>query len=132
MSSPELRAKRILLVEDEQSIGAMCRIVLSDEGFEVDVAADGSVARAMIEERDYDLCLIDMLLPKMSGQALYEWLQSTHPRMADSVVFTTGSVIDAEIIAFIEGTGRPFLAKPFTPTALTEMVKEELTKPGGG
>jgi DNA-binding response OmpR family regulator len=42
------------------------------------------------------------------------------------VIFTTGSLIDEETMAFIEQSGRPFLSKPFTPNELTAIVKEAL------
>jgi len=122
--------KRILLVEDEPAIATLCRSVLTGEGFEVDIAPNGRKAQDMIEEGEYRLCLIDIMMPKMSGQELYEWLERKHPRMAGLVIFTTGSVIDEEIMAFISGTGRPFLPKPFLPDQLREMVKEAMQQTG--
>jgi len=96
------------------------------EGFEVDIAINGRVAQNMIEKRQYHLCLIDIRTPEMNGTELYHWLQKKYPQVADQVVFTTGSVLDEKTMAFIEQSGRPFLAKPFTPQELTAIVQEAL------
>ena len=118
--------KRILIVEDEPSIGIMCQRVLTREGFEVEIAVNGALAQDMIEKKQYHICLIDIRTPKMSGAELYQWLQKNYPQVANHVIFTTGSVIDEKTMAFIEQSGRPFLPKPFTPNELTAIVKEAL------
>ncbi len=118
--------KRILVVEDEVSICNVCLRVLGGEGFDVDCAANGRIAQDMIEEKQYDLCLVDIRTPKMSGKELYEWLQKRYPRLSNRVIFTTGSVMGGDITTFIEQSGRPFLPKPFSPSDLKNIVKESL------
>jgi DNA-binding response OmpR family regulator len=115
-----------LIVEDEPSIGNICQRVLTREGFEVEIAVNGILAQDMIEKKRYNICLIDIRTPKMSGAELYQWLKERYPQVANRVVFTTGSVIDEKTMAFIEQTGRPFLPKPFTPNELTTIVNESL------
>ncbi len=104
----------------------MCQRVLTRKGFEVDIAVNGRLAQDMIEERQYHICLIDIRTPKMNGAELYQWLQKKYPRVANQVVFTTGSVIDEKTMPFIEQSGRPFLPKPFTPEELIAVVEEAL------
>jgi DNA-binding response OmpR family regulator len=120
----------ILVVEDEPSIGNMCQRVLTREGLEVEIAVNGSLAQDMIRKKHYDICLIDIRTPKMSGAELYEWLQKEYPQVANHVIFTTGSVIDEKTMAFIEQSGRPFLPKPFTPDELTAIVQEAVKQLG--
>ncbi len=126
MNAPDEVTRRILLVEDEPGISAVCRAVLTREGFEVDIVPNGRAAQEMVEESEYHLCLVDILMPKMSGQEFYEWLRKRYPGTARLVIFTTGSVIDEEIMAFIRQSGRPFLPKPFVPDELREKVQEVL------
>ncbi len=120
--------KRILVVEDEPEICNVCRRVLTREGYEVDIAVNGRVAQDMIEEKQYDLCLLDVRTPKMSGTELYQWLQKKYPQLVRRVIFTTGSVMGGDAMTFVEQTGRPLLPKPFTPnelkTILTQALKE--------
>lgn len=126
MSKPNGSIKRILVVEDEASITDMCRIVLTREGFDVEIADNGMVAQEMIEKKQYDLCLVDIRMPKMSGEELYLWLKEKYPRMVDGVIFTTGSMIDEEARTFLGRSGRPLLPKPFALRELREVVEEAL------
>jgi DNA-binding response OmpR family regulator len=126
MNTPDGTAKKILVVEDEPSLADMCRIVLTREGFEVEIAVNGRVAQNMIDEKQYDLCLIDIRMPKMSGEELYQWLQKKYPKIANGVVFTTGSMIDEETMTFVVQSGRPFLPKPFALHELRAVVEEAL------
>jgi DNA-binding response OmpR family regulator len=118
--------KRILVVEDELAISEACRRVLTSEGFEVDIAVNGSVAQDMLEEKQYDLCLLDIRTPVMNGKELYLWLEEKHPKLASRVIFTTGDVMGGDTITFIGQTGRPFLPKPFTVAELKAIVTETL------
>ncbi len=119
-------AKRILVVEDEPAVSDLCQRVLTSEGFEVDIAVHGKVAQDMIEEKQYDLCLIDIRLPQMTGKELHQWLKEKHPQLASRVIFTTGDVMGGDTQIFLEQTDRPFLPKPFTPDELKAIVKEAL------
>ena len=113
---------KVLVVEDEPSIAAVCRRALAD-GFEVDVAPNGRVARDMLAGKDYRLLLLDIRTPEMNGQQLYHYLEAERPELAGRVIFTTGDVMAGDVQDFIRQTGMPFLPKPFTPKELLEVVK---------
>jgi len=119
-------AKRILVVEDEPAICDICERVLTDEGFEVDTAVNGKVAQDMIEEQQYDLCLLDIKMPVLDGKELHQWLQEKHPQQASQVIFITGSVMGGDTQIFLEQSARPFLLKPFTTDELEAIVRETL------
>lgn len=124
MESSGAEVKRILIVEDEPAICAVCSRVLTEQGFEVDTAANGKVAQGMIEEKQYDLFLIDIRMPAMNGKELYHWLEKTRSRLARRVIFTSGSVVGEDTRTFMEQISRPFLLKPFTPDELKAVVSE--------
>lgn len=117
-------AKKILVVEDEPAICDVCRRVLTSEGFGVDTAIDGKIAKELIQKGQYDLFLIDMRTPIVGGEELYIWLLQEYPHMTRGVIFTTGDMMGGYIPAFIELSGKPFLPKPFTPEELIEKVRE--------
>jgi DNA-binding response OmpR family regulator len=119
------KGKRGLVVEDEPSIAKMCIRALGVEGFEVDIASDGEAAQARFAENGdvYDLCLIDIRTPRMNGIELYHYLQKSGSGMINRVIFTTGDIINEEIKAFLEKSGRPFLPKPFTLDELRSVIK---------
>lgn len=120
------KRRRLLVVEDEPSISDVCRRVLTREGYAVEIAANGKVAQGMIGSKPYDLCLLDIRTPAMNGKELYEWLQEKYPQLTKRVIFTTGDVLEGDTKSFIEGTGRPFLPKPFSPDDLKAIVRETL------
>jgi len=117
-------AKRILIVEDEPAISEVCQRVLTDEGFEVEIAVNGKVAQDMLEDKQYDLCLFDIRTPEMNGKELYQWLKEKHPQLTSGVIFTTGDMISGDTQSFLEESARPFLPKPFTPDELNVIVRE--------
>ncbi len=127
MKNPAAGAKRILIVEDEPAICQICVRVLTSEGFEVDIAVNGSVAKDMLGKEDYDLCLIDIRTPVMNGKQLYQFIIRKHPKLVNGVMFTTGDVMDGYTERFLELTGRPFILKPFTPDGLRAIVRETLS-----
>ncbi|MFC1984914.1 response regulator [Chloroflexota bacterium] len=126
MKTPESDVKRILVVEDEPAICALCQRVLTGEGFEVNIAADGKIAQDMIEEQKYQLFLFDIRMPVMTGKDLYQWLEEKHLQLIGRVIFSTGSVISGDTQIFMKQTGRPYLPKPFTAAELISIVKETL------
>ena len=126
MKNSDTGVKRILVVEDEPAICEVCRRVLTDEVFEVDIAANGRVAQDILGERDYDLCLIDIILPEVNGKQLYQFMEEKYPEVISRVIFTTGDVVGSDTQSFIELARRPFLPKPFTPDELRAMVRKTL------
>jgi len=118
--------KKILVVEDEPAISDVCRRVLTSEGFEVEVAVNGKVAQDMIADKQYDLCLIDIRTPAMTGKELYQWVTEKHPQLVSGVIFTTGDVMGGDTQSFLEQAARPFLPKPFTPDELKTIIRETL------
>jgi len=128
MKTHDSRVKRILVVEDEPAIRTICLRVLTGEGFEVDTAVDAKVAQDLIENKQYDLYLVDIRTPVMNGEELYQWLQEKHPRLVDRVIFASGSIENGETAAFVKQTGRSLLPKPYTNDELRALVRETLKR----
>lgn len=122
--------KEVLVVEDEPSIGQVFLRVLSGEGFNVDIATNGGIALEMVQQKQYDYCLIDVKTPAMNGREFYMWLQEQHSALANQVLFTTGDTSFGETRRFLEESDRPFLPKPFTPDELIAKVRETWKETG--
>lgn len=71
--------KRILAIDDEPVISRVSLRVLKSDGFEVDIAGNGLVAKEMTGKTDYDLYLCDIRMPEMNGMEFYEYLRQVHP-----------------------------------------------------
>jgi DNA-binding response OmpR family regulator len=119
---------RILVVEDEPVISRICLQTLIGEGFDVDHASNGKVAEGMLGKEEYDLLLVDIRTPVMSGKELYQSIAERYPEVVSGVIFTTGDVLAGDTKGFLERSGRPFLPKPFTPDELKTVVKEVLRR----
>ncbi len=112
-SSARLKAARVLVVDDEPHILHYMRATLEAWGHRVETAADGEDAfeRATLDR--FDLIITDVRMPRLSGREFFERLRAQRPEVAQRVVFATGDTVRDDTMAFLEGTGRPFLHKPF-------------------
>ena len=79
----ENNKKRILAIDDEPIIIRVSVKVLSAEGFDVDVACNGLVAKEMAGINEYDLYLSDIRTPAMNGMQFYEYLRQAQPGHED-------------------------------------------------
>ncbi len=61
---------RILVIEDDEFTARTLRIILSKQNYAVEIASDGQVGEELVEAFDYDLLLMDVMLPKVNGIAL--------------------------------------------------------------
>lgn len=126
MGNIEANGKRILIVEDEPVISRICMKTLVADGFEVELANDGLIAKDMLGKTKYDLCLIDIRTPAMNGIQLYEHLEQEHPDLLNGVILTTGDIMSPNVERFLSGVKQQFLPKPFTPSQLRTTVGETL------
>ncbi len=126
MANASLKRGKILVVEDEPVISRICMRTLTGEGFEVDIAANGSLAEGMLKNKEYNLILIDIRTPVMNGKQLYRSINDNHPDLADRVIFTTGDLLAGDTKSFLEQSGRLFLPKPFTPDELKTAIKKAM------
>ncbi len=124
MQDTSSNVKRILIVEDEIPIVELCRRVLADCGFEVDIASSVKAAYETIKRIQYDIYLIDMRLPQIDGTELYLWLEAKHPELLKKVIFTTGDVMNRDTLDFLEKNKSPFLEKLFSPDELKSIIQQ--------
>ncbi len=81
--------KKIAIIEDDQLIAQMYRMKLENEGYQVDVADNGKLGIAMIEQMQPDLILLDLTLPDINGDAVLEAARDIPTAMATPVVVLT-------------------------------------------
>lgn len=118
--------RRILVIEDEPTVGLLCKRVLAAGGFDVDVVTNGLDAKKVTGEKDYALCISDVRLPGMTGIELYEHWKATKNPIAEKLVFITGDTMNNYIRDFLRGTDRPSVMKPFEPNELVAVVRQAL------
>lgn len=103
-------SRRILVVDDDESIRQFMEMALADRGYEVSTAADGSAALDIIARVELDLIFLDMRMPVMDGWAFSTTYRAAPVEHAPIVVLTAAR--DAQEFAAQIGADA-FLAKPF-------------------
>ena len=116
----------VLVVEDEEPLREALTEVLHGLGHRVVGATTGYEALGRLQERTWDLVMLDLRLPDVDGQAVWERALAPDPRLADRVVFMTGDIMSAETQGFLAEARRPFLLKPFTMDEVGRVVSEVL------
>jgi DNA-binding response OmpR family regulator len=119
---------RILIVEDNKNLGMMEAVALEHEGFQVDFAADGDTAKTLILQNQYDVLVLDILLPGATGFELAEIAKAGKGRVPKVILLsgiTQGSDRNAGDIAQTAHADA-FLSKPLQLKTLVEKVRELL------
>ena len=112
----------VLLAEDDP---AVVDVVLRslDSANHVVVASNGREALRMAADQPFDVVLCDLRMPEMDGLELYERLRAGHPELAGRVLFISGDTSSLVTREALDATGRPLLAKPFTPEELYGAIR---------
>ena len=125
MVSDNRNEKKALVIEDEPVIARVCHRVLTVEGYQVDIAVNGMIAKKMVSEKKYDLFISDIRTPEMNGIEFYWYLKKKHPDLANRVIFTTGDVLSDDVKSLVmKEPDLPLLPKPFTPDELRALIGE--------
>jgi len=125
-AAPARATPRVLVVDDEPSIRDVVSSILALEGYEVEAAEDGIAAAAHLAAAPFDLVIADVKMPGMGGLELADWIAAHRPAFFDRLVFMTGDTVAPSTRRLLEGSGRPFIAKPFGHTELTALVAAAL------
>ena len=118
----------VLVVEDDAVTRDALRKVLLAEGCDVEVAADGEKAVGFLAQRSYDAIVLDIVLPKMSGTDVMEYIASTRPETLASIIVVTG--LDVLEIRKLFPTVCETLSKPVIPSRLLGSVRRCLGSGG--
>jgi DNA-binding NtrC family response regulator len=112
----------IMIVDDEQNILISLKACLEAEGYEVEAFPDGYKALERLREKGFDVALIDLRLPKMSGIDILKVIKRDHPETV-SVIMTAYGAIETAVEAMKEGA-YDYLTKPFSPKQIRVFVKK--------
>jgi two-component system, OmpR family, response regulator RegX3 len=116
---------RILVVEDEPAIADAVEYALEAEGFEVDAVADGSVALEQARSGNYDLLVLDLLLPGLSGVEVCRRLRSENPV---PILMLTAKDAEVDRVLGLEIGADDYVTKPFSVTELVARVRALLRR----
>ncbi|NOX54009.1 MAG: sigma-54-dependent Fis family transcriptional regulator [Planctomycetes bacterium] len=115
---------RILVVDDEEVVCSSCQRVLAEEGYEVHTAQSPQTALAMADEHPYDLMLVDLKMPGISGMEFLRRIKATRPDT--EVIIMTGFAEISTAVEAIKLGAFDYVAKPLSPDQLVVAVGKAL------
>ena len=113
-------AKKVLVVDDEKLIVKGIRFSLEQDGMEVDCAYDGEEALEKIKDKEYDIVLLDVMLPKLTG---FEVCQQVREFSSVPIVMLTAKGEDMDKILGLEYGADDYITKPFNILEVKARIK---------
>lgn len=117
---------RILVVDDEASLREVLTIMLQREGYDVETAADGSAAQALLQESDFDLIISDIKMPKVSGVELLRFVRAHAPETM--MLMITAFSTSEEAVEAMKLGAFDYITKPFRNDEIRLIVRNALER----
>lgn len=119
--------KKVLVVDDEESIQLLLTDLLEEQGYAVTVASDGQTGLSQAKEILPDVIVLDLMLPKMHGSAIKAALRANEVTRSIPIIFLSGMVSreDSETMDN-QLSGDYLLSKPFNDAELFDLLKKIL------
>ncbi len=117
--------KRILIVDDEKEIVRTVRAYLNNEGFKTYAAYDGEQALRAWEEKQPDLIVLDLMLPKLSG---IDVTKEIRKKSNTPIIMLTAKAAESDRIVGLELGVDDYIVKPFSPRELVARVRAVLRR----
>lgn len=121
-----MTAKKILIVEDEPSIAMVLEDDLRREGYEIELASDGNTAVRRAVSGDFDLILLDVMLPVIDGFEVCRQVREAH--IDTPIVLLTAKTQEAEKVMGLEAGADDYVTKPYSARELRARVKAHLRR----
>jgi|KBSMisStandDraft_5_1062788.scaffolds.fasta_scaffold333058_2 DNA-binding NtrC family response regulator len=115
------RSVRVLIVDDEPSICKALGMALGHAGYEILTARSGEAAFAVIDTQRVDILLIDLRIPDMRGDAIFEYAAGVQTHLREHTLFITGDISD-QAVELIGLCRCNYVRKPFDLTVMLDAV----------
>ena len=116
----------ILIVDDEPAIAALISRVLTAAGYTCQAVTSSEKAADLIQQNRYDLVLLDVMMPKIDGYDLLEYIRPT----GTPSIFVTAKDAVSERVRGLHSGADDYIVKPFVPAELTARVEAVLRRTG--
>jgi DNA-binding response OmpR family regulator len=122
-------AKRILVVDDDENILSLERTILEQKGFAVTTVAGGAEALKVLGEEDFDLVLLDVMMPEIDGFTVCRRIKEEPRTKEIPVIFLTAKGGGEALAEGFESGAIMYINKPFTANKLLTIVNTMLEPP---
>src|SRR3989338_1369982 len=116
--------EKILVVDDEESLRLSMKFKLKSAGFDVDVAEDGEIALEKLKLQLFDVVLLDINMPRMSGLEALTLIRQQYPQT--EAIMLTGFADFSTAIECLKNGARDYLVKPIDTTELVTRLRSLL------
>lgn len=116
--------KRILIIDDDSLVLKSCQRVLEETGYDITAVTSGAEAYPLLEQRGFDLVLVDMKMPGEDGVQVIEHIRSKG--LDTPILGMSGYSTGETIKQSLEGGADDFISKPFRPDELVQAVQNIL------
>ena len=118
----EIRKKTpLLIVDDDRAVRRLLARIAERAGFDVDTAKDGLQAIEMLEKKQYDIAIVDLMMPRMSGYDLVQRISTLTPR---PVVLVATALMNGDVASLDDSLVRRVIKKPFDINAVAAALVE--------
>ncbi len=116
---------KILVVEDERAIAEVEKAYMEKDGYTVDIAADGLSGLSMFSEGEYDLVILDLMLPGMSGVDVCRMIRE---KSQVPIIMVTARSGEDDVVSGLDAGASDYVVKPFSPRVLMARVRANTRK----
>ena len=120
--------KRILIVEDEKNIAKVLAYNLKKEGYDIDIAYDGEEGLGKALSEEFDLILLDIMLPKMNGFEVCERIRRTSQV---PIIFLTAREEEKDKILGLDTGADDYVTKPYKQLELMSRIRANIRRSSG-
>ena len=113
--------QKILLCEDDENLGMLLREYLQAKGYETDLCSDGEAGYRAFLKTPYNICVLDVMMPKKDGFTLAQEIRSVNPDIP--IIFLTAKTLKEDILEGFKIGADDYICKPFNPLELVARVK---------
>ena len=124
-----MSAGRILVVDDDPQIRRVLKVTLTGQGFEVDDAKNGEEALERVRDARFDLLLLDINMPGMSGLEVCRAIRATSEV---AIIMLTVRDDEADTVEALDAGADDYVTKPFKPSELSARIRAALRRSPGG
>lgn len=117
---------KLLLVEDDETLGFLLQEFLTTRAFEVDWAKGGVEALRCFNAGQYDLCLLDVMMPALDGFTVAELLRNRQPDL--SIIFLTAKSLHADVVRGFKAGADDYIKKPVNEEELVARIQAVLKR----
>ena len=120
---------RILLCEDDENLGMLLREYLQAKGYDTELCPDGEAGYKSFLKNKYDLCVLDVMMPKKDGFTLAQEIRAANSEIP--IIFLTAKTLKEDILEGFKIGADDYLTKPFSMEELTFRIEAILRRVKG-